>query len=303
MSERSQPDRGSLSPLLMAQSHGRAVDRFRSEPHPHETGPASVAARGEESLDRARSYPLPVAHTPDDTAELTTSLSEVARSLFAAGGVEDTLQAIVDLAVTTIDGCDLAGIFTTVGDQVATSVYSDQLVVEVDDLQQASGEGPCLDAVAQDATFYAEDLMDDARWAIFGPKSVSVGVRCALAFSLVANGTPGALNLYARYPQAFGATDRAKGVIFATLASLALSGALTHEDEDRRAENLHMALGTRELIGQAQGILMEREHITSRQAFDILRRASQHLNIKLREVAQDLVDTGERPSDGQVQSP
>jgi AmiR/NasT family two-component response regulator len=59
-----------------------------------------------------------------------------------------------------------------------------------------------------------------------------------------------------------------------------------------------MALGTRELIGQAQGILMEREHITSQQAFDILRRASQHLNIKLREVAQDLVDTGERPSDG-----
>jgi len=239
-----------------------------------------------------------VADAPDDTSELTASLSEMARSLFAAGGVKDTLQAIVDLAVTAIEGCDFAGIFTAVGDQVATAVFSDQLVVEVDDLQQECGEGPCLDAVAQDATFYAEDLMDDARWIIFGPKSVSVGVRCALAFSLVVNNSPGALNLYAHYPQAFGATDRAKGAIFATLASLALSGALSHEDEDRRADNLHVALGTRELIGQAQGILMEREHITSREAFDILRRASQHLNIKLREVAQDLVHTGERPSDG-----
>jgi hypothetical protein len=238
----------------------------------------------------------------EDTTELTASLSEVARSLFAAGGVEDTLQTIVDLAVTTIDGCDFAGILTAKDDQVATSVYSDPLVLRVDDLQQETGEGPCLDAVAQDATFYAEDLMDDARWPVFGPESVSVGVRCALAFSLVANQTPGALNLYARYPRAFGATDRAKGVIFATLAGLALSGAFAHEEEDRRAENLHLALATRELIGEAKGILMEREHITSRQAFDILRRASQHLNIKLREVAQDLVDTGERPPDGQTQS-
>ena len=114
----------------------------------------------------------------------------------------------------------------------------------------------------QDATFYADDLMNDARWAIFGPKSVSVGVRCALAISLVVNNTPGALNLYARYPQGFGATDRAKAAMLATLGSLSLGGALIHEVDDRRADNLHMALGTRELIGQAQGILMEREQIS-----------------------------------------
>ena len=238
-----------------------------------------------------------------ETAELTDSLSEVARSLFAAGGVQDTLQAIVDLAVTTIDGCDYAGIFIAVGDQITTAVYSDELVVEVDALQREADEGPCLDAMSRNATFYAEDLVDDPRWAVFGPQAVDIGVRCALALSLVANDSPGALNLYARYPRAFGATDRAKGVIFATLSSLALSGAQTHEHEDRRAENLHTALGSRELIGQAQGILMEREHITSQQAFDILRRASQHLNIKLREVAQELVETGERPAEGEEQSP
>ena len=229
------------------------------------------------------------------TAEISSNLSDVARVLFAAGSVADTLQAVVDQAVASIDGCDFAGIFVLEGDQVTTAVKTDLLVVDIDGLQQATGEGPCLDAIQQQTTVYAEDLADDPRWPTFGPQAAAAGARCALAFHLYAEGTLGALNLYARYPQAFGATDRAKGLIFATLSALALGGARIHEDEDRRADNLNQALATRELIGQAQGILMERERITSDQAFDILRRASQHLNIRLREVAQDLVDTGDRP--------
>ncbi|HWD52606.1 MAG TPA: sigma-70 family RNA polymerase sigma factor [Acidimicrobiales bacterium] len=233
---------------------------------------------------------------PDTTTvDLTATLSEVARALFSAGGVEETLQAVVDQAAAAIDGCDFAGIFTVNGEEVATAVHSDPLVVEIDGLQQMTGEGPCLDAIEQQTTVYAEDLADDDRWTTFGPEAAAAGVRCALAYHLYANGTLGALNLYARYPRAFGATDRAKGLIFATLSGLALSGAHSHEDEDRRAGNLNQALATREIIGQAQGILMERERITADQAFDILRRASQHLNVKLREVAQDLVDTGDRP--------
>jgi len=92
--------------------------------------------------------------------------------------------------------------------------------------------------------------------------------------------------------------DRAKGVILASLASVAITAARSLEDEERRIDNLHTALSSREIIGQAQGILMERERITADQAFDILRRASQFLNVKLREVAQNLVDTGERPETG-----
>jgi hypothetical protein len=94
---------------------------------------------------------------------------------------------------------------------------------------------------------------------------------------------------------AFGALDRARGVVLAGLAGLALGLAEAREEEVRRADNLRQALVTRELIGQAQGILMERERITAEQAFEILRAASQNLNTKLREVAQDLVETGERP--------
>ena len=115
-----------------------------------------------------------------------------------------------------------------------------------------------------------------------------------IAFSLSPE-RASALNLYARMPQAFGATDRAQGQLFATLARLALDSAEARAADDTRAANLAEALRTRELIGQAQGILMERERITADQAFDVLRRASQRMNVKLREVAVTLVETGETP--------
>ena len=83
-------------------------------------------------------------------------------------------------------------------------------------------------------------------------------------------------------------------MIFATHAGIALAAAEART-EAHRVEHLEQALSSRELIGQAQGILMERERITANQAFDVLRRGSQHLNVKLREVAQRVVDTGERP--------
>jgi AmiR/NasT family two-component response regulator len=92
--------------------------------------------------------------------------------------------------------------------------------------------------------------------------------------------------------------DRGRGLLLAALGGLAFTTAAVHEEEERKATQLQAALATREMIGQAQGILMERERISPDQAFDILRRASQHLNLKLRVVAQSLVDTGERPETG-----
>ncbi len=132
----------------------------------------------------------------------------------------------------------------------------------------------------------------------FSQLAAGTGIRSVLSLPLTSGGQLGALNLYACFPVAFGVVDRARAAILASLAGLAYSVAHSHEDEDRRALSLHTALSTRETIGQALGILMERERINSDQAFDILRRASQHLNIKLREVAQNLVDTGENPDTG-----
>jgi GAF domain-containing protein len=240
--------------------------------------------------------------TEDTVIASTIAFTEVARSLFLAGGIEDILRRAVDLCVVTIEACEFAGAFLIDGDSVSAQVGTDPVVDEVDALQLSTGEGPCLDAVAQKLTFYADELGTDARWPEFGPKAEAKGMRSLLALPMATDGTLGALNLYARYPQAFGVIDRARGLLLASMAGFACSTARSHEDEERRAENLHAALITRELIGQAQGILIERERITADQAFHVLRQASQHLNVKLREVAQDLVDTGERPNTGSHQA-
>jgi GAF domain-containing protein len=234
----------------------------------------------------------------DRGSELVINFSDTAKILFSAGTVTATLTQVVDLTIATIEGCDFAGLFLVENDVVTDPLPTDPVVEQLHALQRSTGEGPCLDAITQGTIFYADDVTVDTRWPRFGAAVAPTGIRSVLALPLAAEGTLGALNLYAHYPAAFGVVDRARGVILASLASLAVSVARSHEDEERRAENLQAALSTREVIGQAQGILMERERISATQAFDVLRRASQHLNRKLRDVAQDLVDTGDEPDTG-----
>lgn len=133
-------------------------------------------------------------------------------------------------------------------------------------------------------------------WAVWSPAAVQAGVRSSLSLSMLSGNRRGALNCYASLPYAFGALDRGKALVLATLGGLALAGADAKDEAGARAGSLQAALVTRELIGQAQGILMERERISADQAFDVLRKASQHLNVKLRDVAQEVVHTGTNPS-------
>jgi hypothetical protein len=244
----------------------------------------------------------PLTGNQDALAELSRSVSETASTLFAAGTVTDTLTSVVEMAVVTIEGCDFAGLFTLDAGVLTTPVFTDPTVLVIDSVQQRTREGPCIDAVTFGVIVFVDDLITDRRWPEFSRLAVNEGIRSVLSLPLAPNSQNGALNLYARYPAAFGVVDRAKATILVSLASLAESVAHSHEDEERRAENLNAALGTRETIGEALGILMERERITADQAFDILRRASQHLNIKLRDVAQNLVETGESPDTGKPDS-
>jgi ANTAR domain/GAF domain len=234
----------------------------------------------------------------DALDDLDESFSRVAVALFAPGTVDGTLREIVAQAEATVDGCDHAGVLVVADDGTAGTVAATSpLVAEIDALQIDAGEGPCLEASTRGVTTYAEDLVDDVRWPAFRDAAVAAGIRSVLAFSLSADRLS-ALNLYAQLPAAFGATDRAKGQLLATLARLALDSAEDRATGEALTGHLHEALRTRELIGQAQGILMERERITADQAFDVLRRASQHLNVKLHTVAEALVETGESPDTG-----
>ena len=254
----------------------------------------------EEPRNRDDMQPADAGTGTDDEAALAmaSDFMEVVQGLFSAQGERATLQKIVDLSVSTIEGCEFAGIFIREGRVVTTPVFTDPVVVTVDALQHDCGEGPCLDAIAEGTSFYADELGNDPRWPNFGPLALASGMRSLLAFPLSRDGTFGALNLYSRFPQAFGVVDRARGLLLASVASFASSTARMQAEQVRRAEDLQAALITRETIGQAEGILIERERLTPNQAFHVLRQASQHLNLKLRDVAQGLVETGERPDTG-----
>lgn len=244
----------------------------------------------------------PASDPSTEREDLAADFAQISRALYAAHTVEQTLHRIVDFSVRTVDGCSGAGISFVQGGEIVTPVWTEPKVLEVDTMQYSTGQGPCLDAIAKGASVYADDLLTDPRWPSFGPMAAQAGLRSLLSFCLSGERTLGALNLYARWPRAFGATDRAKGLIFAAHAGVALAAAVEVEDatralaiETKRLENLHGALASRQVIGRAEGILMQRELITADQAFDLLRRASQHLNTKLREVAQHVVDTGDVP--------
>lgn len=239
--------------------------------------------------------PTELPSAPDTTgAQLAEQLADIARILLSSGTVTEILHRIVTLSVASIEGCDEAGLCEAAGRSVPTS----PLVAELDQLQTEVGEGPCIEALGGLDSVYVDDLVTATRWPRFGPVAVGAGLRSALAYRLFdGNETLGALQLYARLPAAFNATDRAQGLIFAAHAGMALAVAQNQADKRVRIDNLQAALVSREIIGQAQGILMERERITAAQAFDLLRRSSQHLNVKLRDVAQELVDTGAVPGD------
>jgi AmiR/NasT family two-component response regulator len=115
------------------------------------------------------------------------------------------------------------------------------------------------------------------------------GICSSLSFQLFTSGDSlGALNLYCPYPHGFDAEDRAEGLTLAAHAAVALASAQTEE-------KLRSAIGNRTVLGQAQGILMERCKISPEKSFEVLRRVSQDGNVKVRDVAQHLVETGQTP--------
>ncbi len=226
----------------------------------------------------------------DDSLDLSETFAYVARELLSEGDVRHTLQRTVELAVETIQGCDYAGVSLFRGREIESPAQTDEMVGVADRLQVEMGEGPCLSAIREQETVRVDDLGNDHRWPRWGPKvSGELGVSSMLAFQLYnSKESLGALNLYSKQRDAFDDDARGVGLVFASHAAVALTGAQIEE-------GLQRAVQTRNMIGQAQGILMERFALSDVKAFELLRRVSQHQNIKLRDVAARLVETRQTP--------
>jgi transcriptional regulator with GAF, ATPase, and Fis domain len=233
----------------------------------------------------------PSKHDTGDAAgqdELAVLLSGFARTVHEQGDPHTTLEEIVRAAVELVPGCDEASISVVRGrHKVLSRAASSELSRVVDALQEQYQEGPCLDASFDQETVRVPDMAAETRWPRFTQAALAAGAAGMLACQLYVEGDDlGVLNLFSRGASAFDDESEHVALLFAAHAAVAFSAAQQHAKQTRN-------VATRHLIGQAQGILMERYKVTDNQAFDLLVRASQHRNTKLRDVAARLVHGGE----------
>ncbi|MCF7553041.1 GAF and ANTAR domain-containing protein [Pseudonocardia sp. WMMC193] len=232
--------------------------------------------------------------TQENEHGLAETFASLARELQAESGPDETRSRVTKAAVDVVDGCDHAAIsLVTRSGAIDTVGATDDVPGQVDRIQYAAGEGPCLGAIDEHEVFLSDDLATESRWPAFSRRAAAeTGVHSMLSYRLfVREDTMGALNLYSREVAAFGQDDHAVGAVLAAHAAVAMDAAR----ERRHAQDLGDALQSNRRIGMAMGVLMGRGLVAEEQAFDLLRRASQLLNVKLRDIAEQVIDTGDLP--------
>ena len=218
--------------------------------------------------------------------DLVAAMDTAARSLLERGNVDEAAGSIVAGAVAVVPPATGAGIsLVQRGGKVTAEAPSSAVAGELDRLQNELGEGPCLEAIHEETRIEVTDTAAPGqRWPQWAAAAREHGVGSILCLQLFArNGSAGALNLYAPTPHAFDADAQHLAGLFASHAAVTLYGA-------RQVAALNRALASRDEIGQAKGILMERFAMSPEQAFELLVRSSQDTNVKLVSVARFLVD-------------
>jgi GAF domain-containing protein len=218
---------------------------------------------------------------------LHETMAAAARAMEDSGDVASLLQVAVQLAVRDVPHADAASVTLAHRHRGAsTAATTDASAQHADELQYAAQEGPCLSAVWDHPLVRVDDIGNESRWPDWVVRmEAESGYRSMLVLRLfTAQDRMGALNLYAHLPGAFAEADVDYAEAFAAHVAVALRST-------REISGLNVALDGRTVVGQAQGLLMERFALDAAGAFAVLTRVSSHTNRKLRDIAQELVDT------------
>jgi GAF domain-containing protein len=215
--------------------------------------------------------------------------ARLAMELHDVDGVEETVDAVVHFALDALQ-CSFAGVLIAGGRRPEVLASTDPRVATLYRLQIGADEGPVMTAIRQQTVVEIADVTADSRWpADWTAQARAADIRSVVHLPLLIGGRPtGVLSLYSDASQAFDADDLAVAHILARHASVAIANA-------RHEATLAQAIDARKLVGQAMGILMERYDLDSDRAFEVLKRYSQQTNRKLRDVAQELIDTRRLP--------
>ena len=217
--------------------------------------------------------------------DLAMRMAELAR-VTALRKVDDVLADVTATAKELIPGVDFAGVLLIgKAGSFETLAPTSELMFKLDELQIRHGEGPCVEAALDEIVVRTDDFRNEPRFPNYAPEVVKLGVLSALSFKLyTADRTAGALNLFGHEPKLWDSEAESIGMILAAHAAAAILAS-------REGEQLQSALSTRDRIGQAKGIIMERFKIDDVRAFSMLRQLSQDTNTKLLDVAQRVIDT------------
>jgi GAF domain-containing protein len=219
--------------------------------------------------------------------ELAVRMAELARTIAAPRTLEQILQDVAATAVELIPGAAAAGVLLVKkGGEFETLADTDGgLVAQLDKLQHDFSEGPCAEAAVQQTIVRSDDLRSESRWPRYAPAAVQLGVLSSLSFKLyTADRTAGALDVFGFKADVWDTDSETTGAVLAAHAAAAILAR-------RNEEQMQVALSTRDRIGQAKGIIMERFGVDDLRAFDMLRRLSQESQIKLAEVAHRVIET------------
>ena len=206
----------------------------------------------------------------------------------------DPFEAITSVVRHQIEGAVGASITTLRHNRFVTVAATDDRTRRADAIQYELGSGPCLDAIVAETMYRPRDLRTDQRWPVYGRRVADeLGLLSMLSYRMLlpADDTVAGLNLYAETEDAFTDRDAMIGLLMATHGGHT-AGLMLYE---REVKNLKIALSTNRHIGMAIGVLMATHKLTSDQAFDLLRIASQDMNRKLSTLAKEVAETGELP--------
>jgi GAF domain-containing protein len=218
-------------------------------------------------------------------ADIAASLADSARAINAPESLDETLDAIVGATLVSVPGFDHVGISILHRDgRIETKAATDQVVWELDDLQYRIDDGPCVSAIREGRVVSVPDIRHEQRWSRFVPEAVArTGLQAQLAVNLYVNDQAlGGLNLYSTRSASIEPDAVQAAELFATHAALALARA-------RRESDLNQAIVTRQEIGMAIGLTMARFSLDNERAFQFLVRASSTSQIKMRDIAREIV--------------
>jgi hypothetical protein len=228
----------------------------------------------------------------DDAAEAFRGLAGL---VYRGASFDTVYQTICDIALTAVPGCDHACVTTiTAGGEPHREAGTDDIAMLVDELEWKTGEGPCVDAVLTDRYELDPDITKDSVWPELARLVVEQTPVRGMAGYRIMDGPRkvGALNLYSDEPGALTAESASMGAVVAAFASVALTAAAHNES----VSSLREALDSNREIGKAIGILMATQQLTDEDAFALLRKTSNELNVRLSVLAQELLSRRVRES-------